>query len=302
MTEREDRQDLLGGVFVALAALQFGFIVVWGKQVLARGLPVESMLAMRFGTCAIIVAILLVALRRPLLAVPNERAGLALLAVFGYGVEATFFFTAAAHGTAAAVTLLFFMYPVFVTLASWVFGLGRPSRLTLLALTCAVAGAVVVAGTGAGLAIETFGIVFAVASAVTYSGYLIGTDVVLKQTNPLTSAMWVSGGASIGLLVFSTVSGRWETPGGPEMWWPILAMGLATAGAFVCLLAGIQRIGAVRTAIVSAMEPLAAALLGYLILDETVTAGVAIGGSLILVGAVMASLARKATPQEQQIP
>ena len=65
---------------------------------------------------------------------------------------------------------------------------------------------------------------------------------------------------------------------------------------------GIQRIGAVRTAIVSALEPLAAATLAWLFLGEVVTWGIAIGGTLILVAAVTASLARSATPQEQQIP
>jgi len=63
----------------------------------------------------------------------------------------------------------------------------------------------------------------------------------------------------------------------------------------------LQRIGAVRTSIVSATEPLAAAIFGYLMLDETVGIGTAIGGALILGAAIMASLARGPTPQEQQI-
>jgi drug/metabolite transporter (DMT)-like permease len=50
------------------------------------------------------------------------------------------------------------------------------------------------------------------------------------------------------------------------------------------------------------MEPLAAAVLGFEFLDESVTVGVAVGGLLILAGAIMASLARTPTPQEQQIP
>jgi hypothetical protein len=37
-------------------------------------------------------------------------------------------------------------------------------------------------------------------------------------------------------------------------------------------------------------------------LGESVTGGIAVGGALILVGAVAASLARVATAQEQQIP
>lgn len=300
--ETGTRGDLVGGALAAAASLQFGVIVVLGKRVLERGMAVESMLAMRFGTAAILLVLVLFAMRRPILAAPGERRRLGLLAVFGYAVEATFFFTAARHGTAAAVTLLFFTYPVFVTLGAWLFGGGAPARLTLLALACAVAGAAIVAGTGAGLSIEVAGVAFALAAATTYSIYLVGADVVLRRTNPLTSAMWVSGGASAGLFAFSAASGRWTAPVVAADWWSILAMGLASGGAFVCLMGALQRVGAVRTAIISATEPLSAALLGFVYLDETVTWGVALGGALILAGAVTASLARAATAQEQQIP
>jgi drug/metabolite transporter (DMT)-like permease len=301
-TDAATRRDLFGGVLAAAASLQFGVIVVVGKRVLERGMTVESMLAFRFSVAASLLVLVLVALRRPVLAAPGERAGTAALAVFGYGVEATFFFTAARHGTAAAVTLLFFTYPVFVTLGAWFFGRRSPARLTVAALVLAVVGAGIVAGTGAGLSIDSTGVMFALAAAVTYSAYLLGADAVLRRTPPLTSAMWISAGASIGLFVFSSVSGRYTSPTSAADWWSLLAMGAASAGAFVCLMGALQRIGAVRTAIVSATEPLSAALLGYVFLDEAVDAGTAIGGGLILVAAVMASLARAAMPREQQIP
>ncbi len=296
------RAEALGGLFVGLAAAFFGSVVVLGKHALASGLTVSSLLAIRFGVGAVILVVALIALGKPLGGAEGERAGLGALAVCGYAVEASFFFTALRHGTAAAVTLLFFTYPVFVTVMSWLTGSGRPRRLTMFALVCALVGAAVVVGTGSGLAIETAGVAFALASALTYSAYLVGADRVLRRTNPWTSAMWVSAGASIGLVVYSALSGNAELPSGWSGWWPVLGMGLATAAAFVCLLEGIQRIGAVRTAIVSAMEPLAASLLAFVFLDESVTAGVAVGGTLILVGAIGASLTRAATPQEQQIP
>jgi drug/metabolite transporter (DMT)-like permease len=292
----------VGGALAALASLQFGIIVVVGKRVLERGMSVESMLAFRFVVAAIVLTVALVALGRPLVAARGERNGLALLAVFGYGVEATFFFTAAQHGTAAAVTLLFFTYPVFVMLGAWAFGRGAPARLTMIALLCAVVGAAIVAGTGAGLSVEVAGVLFALAAALTFSGYLVGADFVLRRTNPLTSAMWVSGGASAGLFLFAVISSRFTPPTGSDDVWAIVVMGFASAGAFVCLMGALQRIGAVRTAIVSATEPLSAALLGYLYLGESVSAGTAAGGALILVGAVLASLARAAAPREPQIP
>jgi drug/metabolite transporter (DMT)-like permease len=296
------RRETIGGLLVGVSALQFGLVVLLGKFVRRHGLSVEAMLSIRFGLGAVLLAGALIVLRRPLLAAPGERAGLAVLALVGYAVEATFFFTALSHGTVAAVTLLFFTYPVLVTLGTWAIGRGTPARQTLLALGCALVGSAIVVGTGAGLQIETLGAVLALASAVTFTGYLIGADVVLRRTNALTSAMWVSAGASIGLFLYANAIGRWRLPAGSHEWFLLVGMGLASAGAFVCLMEGIQRIGAVRTAIVSALEPLAAATLAWVFLGEDVTWGIAVGGTLILVAAVAASLARVATPQEQQIP
>jgi drug/metabolite transporter (DMT)-like permease len=296
------RPDVIGGLLAVGASVQFGAIVVIGKRVLERGMLVESMLAYRFGVAAIVLAGTVVALGRPLVAVRGERLGLAALAFFGYAVEATFFFTAADHGTAAAVTLLFFTYPVFVTLGAWAFGRGAPARLTVLALFLALAGSAIVVATGSGLSIETFGVVFSLAAAATYSAYLVGTDLLIRRTSPLTGAVWVSAGASTALFLYTAVAGRHTVPSGAGDWWAILAMGVATAGAFVCLLGAIRHIGAVRTSIVAATEPLSAAILGFVFLDEAVHAGTAAGGLLILLGAIAASLARAATPQEQQVP
>jgi drug/metabolite transporter (DMT)-like permease len=300
--ETRARADAAGGSLVAAAALLFGCVVVFGKFGLRRGLPVTSLLAARYAIGAVVLALALAALHRPLLPAPGERAGLAVLGVFGYALESSLFFAGLEHGTVAAVTLLFFTYPVLVTLESWAIGQGRPKRLTLVALALAVSGAVLVVGVGGGLAIETAGVLFALGAATTYSMYLLGADLLLRRTPPLTSALWVSAGASLGLAVYSVGIGSGQVPSGWTEWWPVLGMGAATAGAFVCLMAGLQRVGAVRAAIVSALEPLAAAVLGAVFLGETVGLGVVLGGVLILAGAIAASLARAVTTREQQIP
>jgi drug/metabolite transporter (DMT)-like permease len=299
--ERRAGTETIGGLLGGLAAIQFGIVVVLGRFARRHGLPVSAMLSVRFAVGALLLAILLVGLHRPLLAAPGERVALALLALFGYAIESFFFFGALGHGTVAAVTLLFFTYPVVVTIGSWAIGRGRPGRSTVLALLGALAGSAIVVSTGAGIEIRTLGVVLALASAVTYSTYLIGADSLLRRTDPLTSAMWVSAGASLGLFLAANVAGAWRVPVADE-WWPLLGMGLASGGAFLCLMEGIRRIGAVRTAIVSALEPLAAAVLAWIWLDEPVTVGLAAGGCLILAAAVTASLARTVTTREQQIP
>jgi drug/metabolite transporter (DMT)-like permease len=302
VSDPQARNDLLGGLSAAASAILFGSIIIWGRFVLERGVPVETMLSIRFALGALVLLVAAVVSRQPVVAAPGERWRLVVLAVFGYAIEATLFFTATQHGTVATVTLLFFLYPVFVTVWAWALGGSVPARLTVVALLCAVAGAVIVVGTGTGLEIDGIGVLLAFATATTYSLYLTGADLWIQRTAAITSAMWISAGASIGLLVYANVVGHWEVPSGAAEWGPLVGMGLASAGAFFFLMEALARIGAVRTAIVSAMEPLAAAVLGFVFLDESVTFGVAAGGVLILAGAILASLARTPTPQEQQVP
>jgi drug/metabolite transporter (DMT)-like permease len=294
--------EALGGALLGFSALLFGSVVLFGKFALRAHLPVLGMLAIRFAVAALLLLPLLVILRAPLLPAPGERVGIVVVGVAGYGVEAAFFFSALRHGTAAAVTLLFFTYPVFVTLASWAIGRERPRRLTALALLSAIAGAALVVATGAGLEVETIGVVLALACAVAYTGYLMGADHVLKRTGALTGAMWQAGSASAGLTLYALVRGQLHVPGGWHGWWPILGMAAATAAAFFCLLEGLQRLGPVRTAIISSSEPLAAAAFGYVFLGESVGVGVAIGGAFIVAGSVAAAVAKATPVTEPPIP
>src|SRR5207245_518757 len=133
-------EEALGGLFVALASIQFGLVVVFGKVASNRGVPVESLLAIRFGIAALVLFAFLAVRRVGLTAARGERGRLLVLGAFGYGVEATLFFLALARGTASAVTLLFFVYPVIVTVVSAIAGVGMPGRLVVGSLGAAIAG------------------------------------------------------------------------------------------------------------------------------------------------------------------
>jgi drug/metabolite transporter (DMT)-like permease len=294
--------DPLGGGLVALASLQFGGVVVLGKIVTDGGLPVSSFLAVRFAAAALLLAGALGAIRQPLAAAPGEGRRLALLGTAGYAVEAGLFFAALQHGTAPAVTLLFFTYPVLVSLLSVAMGRGLPGRLVVVALLSSVAGAVVVVVAGQGLEIQAAGVLFALGSAVTFSLYLLGADAVLKRTNSLAGSMWVSGSAAAALAVFAVATGTGQWPVGLRQWAPVLGSAAFTAGAFVCLFAGLRRLGAVRTSIVAASEPLSATILAVIFLNEPLRAATVFGGVLILAGAVTASLARRGEPSPAEPP
>ena len=296
-------EEALGGVLVALASVQFGLVVVLGKVASNRGVPVESLLAIRFGIAAVVLAVGLVATRTAVAAAPGERAKLLTLGAFGYGVEATLFFLALARGTASAVTLLFFVYPVMVTVVSAFAGVGMPGRLVPGSLGAAVAGVALVVGTSGRFEISGAGIAFALGSAGMYTLYLLGVERTMKRTSSVVASMWVSAAAAAAIAVYAFVVRGVAVPHGARQWWPVIGTGVFTSGAFFTLLGGIRRLGAVRTAIVAALEPLSAAALAVIFLGDPLRVGTIAGGLLILAGAVAAGIARGRRPEpETSVP
>jgi drug/metabolite transporter (DMT)-like permease len=78
-------------------------------------------------------------------------------------------------------------------------------------------------------------------------------------------------------------------------------MAAFSAGAFAAMLVGLQLVGALRNAIIGVLEPLTVAVLAFLFLSEPITASIAIGGVLILGGAVLAMLIRTTRTAEPPV-
>jgi drug/metabolite transporter (DMT)-like permease len=303
VSRRARTAEAVGGGLVVLASIQFGIVVVLGKLAQRSGIAVFSMLAVRFGIAALAIAILLLALRQTLMAVTGERWWLVALGVLGYSIESALFFFALRHGEAAAVTLLFFTYPVFVALASIALGRGAPGARIWIALICAVAGSALVIAFSGRLAISPIGVVFAVGSALSFTAYLLVLDHVVHRTDPLVASMWIAGWAAVALLVYALATGGSWSTSGAKTWLQMAGMGLCTAGAFVCLFVGLRRLGPVRTSIIAAAEPLATTVLAWAILGEQIHPAMAVGGVLILAGAITATLAgQPVTPPEPPVP
>jgi drug/metabolite transporter (DMT)-like permease len=289
-------------LIVAGGAILFGGIVVLGRFVAERGIPVSSVLSIRFAVAGLVLAAVVVLSRQSLRPAPGEGSRLVGLGAVGYAVESAFFFLALGRGTAATVTLLFYTYPAWVAVLSAALGMGVPGLLLGGSLVAAISGAGLVAASSGGLDITEAGIAFALASAVAIAIYLVAFEALVRRTSVLTSSMWVSLGASAALATYALVTGTGRLPAGGAEWFSLLGMGVLTAGAFFLLFLGVRRLGAVRSSIIASLEPVFAAVLAYAFLDESLRAGVTLGGALILAGAIAASLARRAGEPEEAVP
>jgi drug/metabolite transporter (DMT)-like permease len=304
MTQRAAgrRAELLGGALIGASALQFGAVVLFGTFLTRDAFPITVFLGIRFLGAAVFLAVMLVVLGRPLKAARGEGVPLLLLGVFGYAVESGLFFGAIRHGSAPAATLLFFTYPVWVSLIWVVIRHRLPERLVLVSLAVSVTGAAIVIVGSGGLDISAEGILLAFGSSIAFSLYLIGADRVLKRSDSMTGAMWVAVSSGAALVVLSVIIGVWQWPSGWEQWGSTLGSSALTAGAFFGLFAGLRRLGPVRASVISASEPFWATVFTVVFLGEPLHPATVVGGVCILTGAVMASLVRSRQVTESMAP
>ena len=166
--------------------------------------------------------------------------GLALGA--GYSVQSALFFSALERGTAAAVALVFYVYPAMVTVVEVVRGHERLHRSTLAALALSSAGTAVVVIGGGRVSITIAGVLYAVAAAATFAGYLLGGREVARGADPMAVACLVSISAAVVSLARGAVTGDLVDPSPHEL--ELIGYGLATALAFSLTFAAMRRIGA----------------------------------------------------------
>lgn len=279
-----DRAGRIGVLLAAIGSVSYGVTVVVGEDLADAGLGPTTALGVRFAVGGLMLALLL-RLRRVRL-FPSRRivlVGLGLGVI--YATEATFFFSALERGTAAAVALVFYVYPALVTVVELIRGNERPHRSTFVALALSSIGAGIVVVGGGEVSITAGGVGFAVASAATFSAYLLIGRELSKGVDPMTVACWVALGASVSNLARGAVQGELVNPSSRAV--EIILYGAATAVAFTLMFSAMHRIGAARVAVVMTLEAVASVVLAAIFLGESVTAVQGLGGVAVLAAAVV---------------
>ncbi|GIU88697.1 MAG: hypothetical protein KatS3mg009_3212 [Acidimicrobiia bacterium] len=272
----------------ALAAVAFGCTVLFQRAVARDGLAASVALGVRFAFAGALLLAVLALTGRPVLPPRGERVAALVLGCVVYALESTFFYLALERGTAAAVALIFYAYPAVVAAVEAALGRTSVGPRLVAALALAIGGSACVALGGGDVAITGAGVACVVGSIVAFSVYVLAGDRLLVRTDPLTAAAWTAIGAASGVTIGGAVRAELEAPSGGALA-ALLANGAATAAAFTLFFVVLGRIGPTRTAIVMALEAVAAVVLAALFLGEDLQGVVVLGGAAVLAGAVLAS-------------
>ena len=277
-----------GWTLVLLASVVLSTSPVVARGVMRSGMDPALLLMLRFWLATALLGALL-ALRAPAL-LRIDRYGLEKCMKAGLlaGLDTLAFFYALQRLDASLAVMLSSFYPLLVLL--WL--RLRGERFTLLdAIRLAMGIVGVFFLTGLGQTAEWIGMALIGFSMLTYSLFIVVLPTLQPAIDTTTSAFYVISSQTVYFTLFWLVQGaHWQPP--TTAGW-LAVVWLAVFGVVLhrlLLFAGIARIGSAETALLAPVDILLTIIWSILFLGERVLALQWLGGSLILLSAMLALL------------
>ncbi|WP_157114553.1 DMT family transporter, partial [Nocardia niwae] len=127
------------------------------------------------------------------------------------------------------------------------------------------------------------------AIGLTTIGYAVGPIVINRALADLPPLGVVTGSLLLAAAIYAPFAGfLWPVRIPADAAWSVLGLAvICTAAAFLFFFALIAEIGPARATVITYINPAVAILLGVTALDEPLTAGMAIGFPLVIIGSVL---------------
>lgn len=272
----------------AVSSLTFGFVPFFSVTLMEAGLSPFEVLAYRWGVATIALLAVGILMRKSF-RVP-KGAWLPMVTVsFFCALTAISLLIAYENIASGVASTIHFMYPLFVAAVMMTVFHEPRSIIKICAIILSLAGAGFLAGgdirlEGGNIAA---GIFWAALSVIAYGTYIIGVrKSAVKDMQALPLTVYVMGFGAVGFTVLGIIFGgvRIVPLSDGFLWANVLGIALVgTAVSNITLVAAIKRIGPTLSAILGALEPITAVLIGVFALSETFTALTATGIVLIII-------------------
>lgn len=306
MDDGAPRRVLLATLACIVAATCWAANAVIATGAFERGISPARLAETRVVVALVPLLAYLLIVRRDLLRPP--RAALPWIVAFGACMAAVNFayYLAIDRVPVGVAISLQYTAPVLILAATALLARVAPQPLTWLAGLLTVIGAVLVSGAVAGDGIRTIdelGVAAGIASALTYAGYLVTAAAAGARGSHPASTLAL--GFGVATLVWAVVLPLWSWPfellADPQVAWRVLAVGLlGTLLPFALTVWALRILSSAVAGIATTTEPVLAALLAWVFLQQALTVPQLIGGALVVAGVLLAQLVR--TPRDPSVP
>lgn len=272
---------------VLISATAFGTLSILAKLAYRAGLGTEQLLAFRFVLAALgMWGLALILRQNPLRFERRRLLTLIALGAIVYTGQSLTYFTALRTLPASLCVLIAYIYPSLVVLAGWLFLRRSVSAWHWVALVASFLGVALLVG-GAQFQLA-WALVFAIASPAIYTGYILVGERVMSSVPAVGASAVIMSGAAIAFCVIAAFAGQLALPMSAGGWAVGFAIALVpTMVAISLFLAGLPRIGAARSSLLSTLEPVVTVLLAVVLLGDRLSVIQVLGGVLIIVAVVV---------------
>jgi drug/metabolite transporter, DME family len=280
-----------GYLCVIAAALMWASCGTAGKALFNAGMSPFILVQTRVTFASLILIITLMAFRPALLKITLRD--LCYFSLFGgvfMAVMQLSYFMAISKIQVAAAILVQYMAPVLVACFSMLFWHERVSGLKILALLLSLAGCYLVVG-GYNLSLlnmNRVGIMWALLSALAFASTTLLGEKMMHNHNPISTLTYGLVFSALSLNIIQTPFAILSRSYTAQTWAAIhYIVIVGTLLPFGLYLVGVNYIRSTRTIITATLEPIAAAIMAFVLLNEALSPLQITGGLWVIAAIIM---------------
>lgn len=286
-----------GTLFTLLAACGFAAVSTFTVIATKQGVSLAALLMWRYVIGAAVMVTFVTTRNYPRMPW-RETVRFLVLGGGGQALLVGMALSSLRYVTPATLAFLFATYPAWVTLVQIVRGAERLTARRLAALALSLGGIVVISGAPLAAASENsnvrIGLALALGAAMVYGMYIPLMQWMQKSHPVAVTSAYAKIGSAFCFLIWAlsnqTVSANFTS----TAWLAIAGLALfSTVLPSVFFLMGLMRLGPVRTAIVSSVEPFLTAMLAAVVFGQSITSNILIGGAMIVAAVVLLQFKRE---------
>lgn len=270
------------------AAVCYGTNPLGALYLYEDNINANSVLFYRFALAVVMLGMLMMAQGKSLFVSMKELALLAVLGVVFSTSSITLYFSFCFMDAGIASTLLF-VYPVMVAVIMAVLFKEKLSAAAIFAIVLALAGIALLYKGDGGATLSTVGVLLVMLSSLSYAVYIVVVNKSPLRISSLKLTFYVLFFGMLTILANSFITGiHIQMLTTPRMWMCALMLALLpTVFSLVLMVISVHEIGSTPTAVMGALEPLTAVVIGVMVFGEQLTLRLSVGIVLILVAVII---------------
>jgi len=284
-------KETYGYLLIVAASTLWGTMGIFGKLAFQFGIHPVTLIALRLLVSSLTILTPIILFKRELFRIQKrDLPQLLLLGIFATALQRIAYFYAVDLTTATIAAILFYTYPIFVTIYSSLFLREKVTLSTVFAIILTFSGValVVKAYEVAWLNASISGVLFGVLSSILFAIYFLTTK---KLRNNYTNWTLILYGDGIGALALTPIIcfSFSEIVNYPQqLWFLILTIAwIPSLLAYLLYSYALKHIESAKGSILSVIEPLSAAIFSATILSETFEPLQIVGVILSLTGVIL---------------